>query len=107
MGDVNLGLGGPPPKYLVSDARRARRGHLQRDLLATLCDQPHPYTFCTSLCELNITRTQTLTYVQDCKTHICTMAKSRFEYVKNFELPDPLMPNAYIVVRVDGRGFHK
>lgn len=35
------------------------------------------------------------------------MAKSRFEYVKSYELPDPLMPNAYIIVRVDGRGFHK
>lgn len=35
------------------------------------------------------------------------MAKSRFEYVKNYELPDPLMPNAHIIVRVDGRGFHK
>ncbi|WOO82212.1 putative tRNA(His) guanylyltransferase [Vanrija pseudolonga] len=35
------------------------------------------------------------------------MAKSRFEYVKNYELPDPLLPNAHIVVRVDGRGFHK
>ena len=35
------------------------------------------------------------------------MAKSRFEYVRNFELPDPLVPNTYIVVRIDGRGFHK
>ncbi|KAL1412523.1 tRNA-His guanylyltransferase [Vanrija albida] len=35
------------------------------------------------------------------------MAKSRFEYVRNYELPDPLLPNAHIVVRVDGRGFHK
>lgn len=35
------------------------------------------------------------------------MAKSRFEYVRNFELPDPLLPNTYIVVRIDGRGFHK
>lgn len=35
------------------------------------------------------------------------MAKSRFEYVRNFELPDPLMPNTFAVVRIDGRGFHK
>ncbi|WWC72647.1 uncharacterized protein I206_106611 [Kwoniella pini CBS 10737] len=35
------------------------------------------------------------------------MAKSRFEYVRNYELPDPIMPNAFIVVRIDGRGFHK
>lgn len=35
------------------------------------------------------------------------MAKSRFEYVKSYELPDPLLPNSFIVIRVDGRGFHK
>lgn len=35
------------------------------------------------------------------------MAKSRFEYVRNYELPDALMPNTFIVIRVDGRGFHK
>lgn len=35
------------------------------------------------------------------------MAKSRFEYVRNFELPDPLLPGTFIVVRIDGRGFHK
>jgi hypothetical protein len=31
----------------------------------------------------------------------------RFEYVKNFEQPDVLLPNTWIVVRIDGRGFHK
>ncbi|KAK4689255.1 tRNA(His) guanylyltransferase, partial [Tremellales sp. Uapishka_1] len=35
------------------------------------------------------------------------MAKSRFEYVRNFELSDVLLPNTYMVVRIDGRGFHK
>ncbi|WRT70769.1 uncharacterized protein IL334_007768 [Kwoniella shivajii] len=35
------------------------------------------------------------------------MAKSRFEYVRSYELPDPLMPGTFIVVRIDGRGFHK
>jgi tRNA(His) guanylyltransferase len=35
------------------------------------------------------------------------MAKSRFEYVRNFELPDALLPNTFVLVRVDGRGFHK
>ncbi|WWC92381.1 uncharacterized protein L201_007338 [Kwoniella dendrophila CBS 6074] len=35
------------------------------------------------------------------------MAKSRFEYVRNYELPDPLIPGTFIVVRIDGRGFHK
>ncbi|RMI98374.1 Thg1 C terminal domain-containing protein [Yarrowia lipolytica] len=35
------------------------------------------------------------------------MAKSRYEYVKNFEQENHLLPDCHIVVRVDGRGFHK
>ncbi|KAJ5292043.1 hypothetical protein N7478_001294 [Penicillium angulare] len=35
------------------------------------------------------------------------MANSKFEYVKDFEQPDLLLPNTWIVVRIDGRGFHK
>ncbi|CCF46116.1 tRNA(His) guanylyltransferase [Colletotrichum higginsianum] len=35
------------------------------------------------------------------------MANSKFEYVKSFEQPDFLLPNTWIVVRVDGRGFTK
>ena len=35
------------------------------------------------------------------------MAKSKFEYVKNFELDDRLLPNCWIVIRLDGRGFTK
>jgi len=35
------------------------------------------------------------------------MAKSRFEYVRNFEAPDLLLPNTFIIVRVDGRAFHR
>lgn len=35
------------------------------------------------------------------------MANSRFEYVRTFELPDPLLPATYLVVRVDGKGFHR
>jgi hypothetical protein len=31
----------------------------------------------------------------------------RYEYVKSFEQPDVLLPNTWIVVRIDGRGFHK
>ncbi|KAK7985398.1 tRNA-His guanylyltransferase, partial [Apiospora saccharicola] len=33
--------------------------------------------------------------------------RSRFEYVKDFERPDPLLPNTWIVVRIDGKGFTK
>jgi tRNA(His) guanylyltransferase len=35
------------------------------------------------------------------------MAKSRFEYVKAYELADNLLPNTFLVVRVDGHAFHK
>ncbi|EXV01943.1 tRNAHis guanylyltransferase family protein [Metarhizium robertsii] len=35
------------------------------------------------------------------------MANSKFEYVRNFEQPDPLLPNTWIVVRIDGRAFTK
>lgn len=35
------------------------------------------------------------------------MAGTRFAYVRTFELPDPLLPNTFIVVRIDGHGFHR
>ncbi|ODV92327.1 hypothetical protein CANCADRAFT_85001 [Tortispora caseinolytica NRRL Y-17796] len=35
------------------------------------------------------------------------MANSRFEYVKSYERDDSLLPGTYIVVRIDGRGFHR
>lgn len=38
---------------------------------------------------------------------IIPMAKSRFEYVKNFEIEDKILPNCWIVIRIDGKGFHK
>jgi tRNA(His) guanylyltransferase len=35
------------------------------------------------------------------------MANSRYEYVKRFELADVLLPEVWIVIRIDGRGFTK
>ncbi|KAJ4297017.1 tRNA-His guanylyltransferase [Collariella sp. IMI 366227] len=35
------------------------------------------------------------------------MANSKFEYVRQFEQPDNLLPNTWVVVRIDGRGFTK
>ncbi|XP_033232066.1 probable tRNA(His) guanylyltransferase [Belonocnema kinseyi] len=35
------------------------------------------------------------------------MAKSKFEYVKSFERDEHCLPNCYVVVRIDGRGFSK
>lgn len=39
--------------------------------------------------------------------HNSAMAKSKYEYVKNFERDDNLLPNCWIVVRIDGKGFHR
>ncbi|CAH1783898.1 unnamed protein product [Owenia fusiformis] len=36
-----------------------------------------------------------------------SMALSRFEYVKQFETDDRCLPNCWIVVRIDGKGFHR
>ncbi|RKP06114.1 Thg1 C terminal domain-containing protein [Thamnocephalis sphaerospora] len=35
------------------------------------------------------------------------MAKSKYEYVKHFEQDDRLLPGCWLVVRLDGRGFHR
>ncbi|KAF2401840.1 putative tRNAHis guanylyltransferase [Trichodelitschia bisporula] len=35
------------------------------------------------------------------------MANSKYEYVREFEQSDALLKNTWIVVRIDGRGFHK
>jgi len=35
------------------------------------------------------------------------MAGSKYAYVKNFELADNLLPNTFLVVRIDGHGFHR
>ncbi|WFD48978.1 tRNA(His) guanylyltransferase [Malassezia furfur] len=35
------------------------------------------------------------------------MAGSRYEYVRDFELGDAALPHTYLVVRIDGRGFHR
>lgn len=36
-----------------------------------------------------------------------TMANSRFDYVRSFEQDDAILPNCWIVVRIDGKAFHK
>ena len=42
-----------------------------------------------------------------CGLHRPLMANSRFEYVKNFEIDDQILPQCWIVVRLDGKGFTK
>lgn len=41
------------------------------------------------------------------RTVVSKMAKSKFEYVKDFESDVKCLPNCWIVVRLDGKGFHK
>ena len=36
-----------------------------------------------------------------------TMAKSKFEYVREFETDDTCLPHCWVVVRLDGRNFHR
>ncbi|EZA56804.1 hypothetical protein DMN91_000961 [Ooceraea biroi] len=38
---------------------------------------------------------------------LTTMAKSKFEYVKDFERDDNCLPNCWIVIRIDGRNFSR
>ncbi|XP_072032326.1 probable tRNA(His) guanylyltransferase [Amphiura filiformis] len=35
------------------------------------------------------------------------MAKSKFEYVRQFEIPDKCVLNCWIIVRIDGKNFHR
>lgn len=35
------------------------------------------------------------------------MANSKYEYVRNFERNDTLLPDCHLVVRIDGHGFHR
>ena len=35
------------------------------------------------------------------------MANSRFGYVRDYELSDALLPGTFLVVRLDGKGFHR
>lgn len=35
------------------------------------------------------------------------MANSKYAYVRNFELPDPLLPGTFMLYRLDGHSFHR
>jgi hypothetical protein len=36
-----------------------------------------------------------------------TMANSKYAYVRSFELPDPILPDTFMVFRLDGHSFHR
>jgi len=50
--------------------------------------------------------TQFRKFSLSCKS-IAAMACSKFGYVRKFETADACLPNCWIVVRVDGKNFHK
>ncbi|KAI6155849.1 Thg1 C terminal domain-containing protein [Pisolithus tinctorius] len=35
------------------------------------------------------------------------MANSKYAYVRNYELPDPLLPGCFLICRLDGHSFHR
>lgn len=71
--------------------------------------------FAQSLCVVAIRNTRALSCVRRAllqtdfppATNVCKMAKSKFEYVRLFEADDKCLMNCWIVVRIDGKGFHK
>lgn len=42
-----------------------------------------------------------------CPYSLLTCSQCRFEYVRLFEQADNLLPNTWVVIRIDGRGFTK
>ncbi|GJQ80867.1 hypothetical protein Trydic_g14127 [Trypoxylus dichotomus] len=42
-----------------------------------------------------------------CVLNIPVMANSKYEYVRKYESDDRLLPNCWLIVRLDGKGFHK
>ena len=35
------------------------------------------------------------------------MANTKYAYVRDFELPDPLLPDTFMIFRLDGHSFHR
>lgn len=72
------------------------KGRVSASILSLRIFSPHIYT--TSLQDVAIHR----------QLHCSSkMAKSMFEYVRQFETPDRCLLNTWIVVRIDGKNFHK
>ena len=82
-------------------------------------DQPQLANWNAELrCELRCVRPIALSYLHFWIPYICRpsqydvlakaarpMAKSRFAYVRDYELEDRLLPGCWIVARLDGKGF--
>ena len=62
--------------------------------------------YCTEHCT-TVTKVEALDLALARASFCLIMAKSRFEYVRTFEENDSLLKNTWIVVRLDGRSFHR
>ncbi|XP_057631211.1 probable tRNA(His) guanylyltransferase isoform X1 [Chionomys nivalis] len=60
-----------------------------------------------SAAELGSRFTATCVTLRRCLRLGVTMAKSKFEYVRDFEADDTCLPHCWVVVRLDGRNFHR
>ncbi|XP_049994623.1 probable tRNA(His) guanylyltransferase isoform X1 [Alexandromys fortis] len=60
-----------------------------------------------SAAELGSRFTATSVTLRRCLRLGVTMAKSKFEYVRDFEADDTCLPHCWVVVRLDGRNFHR
>ena len=56
---------------------------------------------------LNLKAYKHFRYISNYRPGLVLMAKSRFEYVKKFEQDDRCLLGCWIVVRIDGRSFHR
>ncbi|XP_043214564.1 probable tRNA(His) guanylyltransferase isoform X2 [Amphibalanus amphitrite] len=65
-------------------------------LLASVCRPP-----------LSVSGSLTRPSIRALSLSTTAMAKSKYEYVRHFELDDLCLPNSWIVVRIDGKGFHR
>lgn len=59
------------------------------------------------LCVKNSTRRCLNNFSKRFLSKSAPMANSKFDYVRNFEQNDAILPNCWIVVRIDGKAFHK
>lgn len=60
--------------------------------------------YCTRICSfISFSKEQAARFITTSKL----MANSKYDYVKQFEQNDSCLPNSWIIIRVDGKGFHK
>lgn len=84
--------------YRTTGIFRRRPPFLEME--TALCPEPNLNLKQLALCATSLSLFSFCSY-------LFVMAKSRYEYVKKFELPDPLLMGTFLVLRIDGHAFHK